>query len=132
MAYKMKPKGTGNNSYGMMPSNNKPKNKMVTIPGAGERRVVGGAGLFGYLAGGASKLAMHGLAKATGHAALKSGGKTYGYSLKGGKLTNSLKGILNNIKKEYFSAPKGGGYTGPKFGSYSSKRGQRRSDGTRY
>jgi len=57
--YKMQPKGLGNNSYGMMPSNSKPKTKgkMATIPGAGKRRVVGGSGLIGYLGSGGLKAA---------------------------------------------------------------------------
>jgi hypothetical protein len=57
MAYKMKPKGLGNNSYGELPSNSKPKNKMAKIKGAGERIVVGGSGFIGYLGGAGIKAA---------------------------------------------------------------------------
>jgi hypothetical protein len=99
MAYKMKPKGMGNNSYGMMPSNNKPKGKMAKIKGAGERRVVGGSGFIGYLGGGAAKLGMKIAAKLTGHTAVKSGSKVYGYE-KGGKMTNTFKGLFNKSVKD--------------------------------
>ena len=99
MAYKMKPKGMGNNSYGMMPSNNKPKGKMAKIKGAGERRVVGGSGFIGYLGGGAAKLGMKIAAKLTGHTAVKTGSKVYGYE-KGGKMTNTFKGLFNKSVKD--------------------------------
>lgn len=97
--YKMKPKGLGNNSYGMMPSNSKPKNKMAKIKGAGERRVVGGSGFIGYLGGGAAKLGMKIAARLTGHKAVKAGSKVYGYE-KGGKMTNTFKGLFNKSVKD--------------------------------
>ena len=111
--YKMKPKGLGNNSYGMMPSSSKPKNKgeMKKIPGAGERRVVGGSGFIGYLGGAGLKAAgrifkafantpKQLLAKATGHTAIKGkGGKTLLYE-KDGLATNSFKGLLNKSVKD--------------------------------
>lgn len=107
MAYKMKPKGIGNNSYGMMPSNSKPKTKGKAtrsdirkfIQGAGERRVVGGSGFIGYLGGGAAKLGMKIFARLTGHKAVKAGSKVYGYE-KGGKMTNSFKGLVNKSVKD--------------------------------
>lgn len=77
----------------------KDQNKMATIPGAGERRVVGGSGFIGYLGGGAAKLGMKIAAKLTGHKAVKAGGKVYGYE-KGGKMTNTFKGLFNKSVKD--------------------------------
>jgi len=101
MAYKMKPKGMGNNSYGMMPSNSKPKGKMKKIPGSDDPKnyVRGGAGGLGFLGSGAAKLGMKVIAKLTGHKAVKAGGKIYGYE-KGGKMTNSFKGLFNKSVKD--------------------------------
>jgi len=103
MAYKMKPKGMGNNSYGMMPSNSKPKTKgkMKKIPGSDNPKnyVRGGAGGLGFLGSGAAKLGMKVIAKLTGHKAVKAGGKVYGYE-KGGKMTNSFKGLFNKSVKD--------------------------------
>ena len=78
----------------------KDQSKMATIPGAGERRVVGGSGFIGYLGGGAaSKLGMKIAARLTGHKAVKAGGKVYGYE-KGGKMTNTFKGLFNKSVKD--------------------------------
>jgi len=77
----------------------KDQNTMATIPGAGEQRIVGGSGFIGYLGGGAAKLGMKVLARLTGHKAVKAGGKIFGYE-KGGKMTNSFKGLLNKSVKD--------------------------------
>ena len=77
----------------------KDQSKMAKIPGAGERRVVGGSGFIGYLGGGAAKLGMKIAARLTGHKAVKAGGKIYGYE-KGGKMTNTFKGLFNKSVKD--------------------------------
>lgn len=94
----MSPKPYFNMQPGRNGSTNSPgtfrTNQMVRIQGAGERRVVGGSGFIGYLGGGAMKV----LAKLTGHTAVKAGSKIYGYE-KGGKITNTIKGLFNKSNK---------------------------------
>ena len=112
--FNMSPKGHGGQGYAMMGSKPKTKGKMVKIKGAGERRVVGGSGFIGYLGPG-------GIAKG-----LKSLAGTI--SKIKNPHTAKFAGKLLNFSKKL--KPKE--HVGPKFGSYSSKRGQRRPDGTRY
>lgn len=79
-------------------------------------QVRGGAGLLGFIGGGAisaGKQLLSGasrlfrsfsnapkqyIAKATGHQTVKAGKEIYGYE-KGGKMTNSFKGLFNNSTK---------------------------------
>ena len=77
----------------------KDQKKIAFIKGAGKRRVVGGSGFIGYLGGGAAKLGMKIAARLTGHTAIKSGGKTFMYE-KGGKVTNTFKGLFNKSVKD--------------------------------
>jgi len=77
------------------------ENTMATIPGAGERRVVGGT--IGIGPGGIGKTILRGLSGAKPYV---TGGKYYGDILKSGKLTNSNKGLISGIKdriKNFFN-----------------------------
>lgn len=53
-----------------------------------------GSGLLTFIGGAAGKVAMKVASKLTGHTAVKSGNKVYGYE-KGGKMTNTFKGLFN-------------------------------------
>ena len=79
----------------------KDQNTMATIPGsdnpANYRKQ--GSGLLGFIGGAAGKAAMKVAAKLTGHTAIKSGGKTFMYE-KGGKVTNTFKGLFNKSVKD--------------------------------
>jgi len=107
MAFKMTPKGLGNNSYGESPSSEKekkykPTGEMKQIPGSDnpENFKKEGMGLFGFLSGGASKQIVGLLGKLKGFKSIKSGGKTSGIvELPNGKWTNSIKGVMSTPKK---------------------------------
>lgn len=90
--------------------------KVKQVEGAGERNIVSGT----INIGGPSGIA--GGIKAIAGSLAKINNPTTA------KIANSLLNISNKMP----SAPSGGKHVGPKFGKWSSKRGQRRSDGTRY
>ena len=71
----------------------KDQSKMATIPGAGEKRVVGGT--IGIGPGGPIKSILRVAAGAKPYAVA---GKYYGDILKSGKVTNSYKGLISGIK----------------------------------
>ena len=108
MAFKMVPKGLGNNSYGESPSSENEKKKysptgeMKQIPGSDNPKnfTKEGLGLFGFLSGGASKQIVGLLGKLKGFKSIKSGGKTTGIvELPSGKWTNSIKGVTSTPQK---------------------------------
>jgi hypothetical protein len=105
MAYKMKPKGLGNNSYGELPSSKKkkysPTGKMKQIPGSDNPKNFKkeGLGFFGLLSGGASRQIAGLIGKLRGFKQIKHGGKTMVVELPDGKWTNSIQGVLSASKK---------------------------------
>ena len=106
MAFKMVPKGLGNNSYGESPSSEKkkysPTGEMKQIPGSDNPKNFKkeGLGLFGLLSGGATKQITSLIGKLRGFKSIKSGNKTTGIvELPDGKWTNSIKGVTSSTKK---------------------------------
>ena len=120
--YKMQPKGMGNNSYGMMPSNSKPKDKMKKIPGSDNPKnyVRGGAGGLGFLGSGGLKAAgkmlkaftstPKQLLQAARYKPWKVGDKQYGHIDRlTGKVTNKFNKSVSvdpNLLKKYPTGPK--------------------------
>jgi hypothetical protein len=110
MAFKMVPKGLGNNSYGESPSSENEKKKYSPT---GEMRQIAGSdnpknfkkeglGFFGLLSGGAAKQITSLIGKLRGFKPIKSGNKTTGIvELPDGKWTNSIKGVTSTPKPGY-------------------------------
>jgi len=108
MAFKMVPKGLGNNSYGESPSSENEKKKYSPT---GEMRQIAGSdnpknfkkeglGFFGLLSGGAAKQITSLIGQLRGFKAIKSGKKTTGIvELPDGKWTNSIRGVTSATKK---------------------------------